>query len=330
MVLLLRADDQEEGEAMFKVINPRTRKIRKSAASKAVLDALNKFLDDKDGEPIRWLTRMWKGEQKAITYKQLRIIVKDDPAAEQVFSKWFQDYSKFVKDMMTPSWKDAFLNGWKYQPKLKNLKITVDSSDRLVRQWITEHGAQLVTNSTETQVDAIRYLVAEGKAKMMSSAEIARYIRPTIGLTRPDAAANLKLYNTAKEQLKKDHPRMTDASIEQKARDIAVKDAQKRQSRRAETIARTELAYAYNEGNDQIVRQCISDGTMPNQKKIWSTSGSGNVCSMCEDLEGTEVDMDGKFSGKIGKKTYEVEIPPIHPRCACAVLYEDTGEEVEF
>ena len=69
---------------------------------------------------------------------------------------------------------------------------------------------------------------------------------------------------------------------------------------------------------------------MPNQKKIWSTSGSGNVCSMCEDLEGTEVDMDGKFSGKIGKKTYEVEIPPIHPRCACAVLYEDTGEEVEF
>ena len=116
------------------------------------------------------------------------------------------------------------------------------------------------------------------------------------------ASTNLRYYNSMKERLREDHPGMTDASLEKKARTAAAKYAEKQQRTRDETIARTEAAYAYNYGNDIAIRQAVERGKIPIMRKIWSTAADGHVCGACEDLEGTEIDMDKDFNVTIGKK----------------------------
>lgn len=143
----------------------------------------------------------------------------------------------------------------------------VISSESWVRSWIVDHTGDLITNCCNEQVSAIRYLIAEAESLNMSSAETARYIRPTIGLTERQAAANLKYYNSIKERLTTDHPRMKPESIERKAREAASKYAERQQRYRAETIVRSEIAQAYNRGADAFVREAVTAGNLPEMEK---------------------------------------------------------------
>lgn len=328
----------------FKKINPRrihSTTIRKSAGSQKVLDALNAYIEDNSNEPMRWLVRMWDDEQHAFTYEQLRQIVAEETSPQAIFDKWFEDYSNWIKEKMTPQWKQGFIAGATNNPKIQELTSEglfefTTSSDN-VRNWILNRTGQLITACTDDQIQAVRYIIAEARSNGLSSAETARYIRPMFGLNRPQAAANLNFYNTYKEQMKKDHPRMTDASIEKKARDAAAKYAGKQQRYRALMIARTENAYAYNEGNDEAIRQAQAQNLLPKMRKVWSCAPGERTCPECADLDGVEVGMDDRFSvtqswwvGKYPSRTrhYGTQelsclVPPLHPNCRCAILYEE-------
>ena len=315
----------------FVFIDPKRnrKKAKKSDEAQRVLDVLDDYLEGNIQEPVRWLVRFWKDQAAVFTYAELRKLVSEDGEADRLYQTWFQDYSKLLSDKITPMWKEAFLAGAHSHPTITSAGFEVNTSATNVREWILERGAELVTNVTEQQVDAIKYVLAESRVARMSTAETAQYIRPIIGLTKPQASANLRYYNSMKDRLREDHPRMTDASIEKKARIAAAKYAEKQQRTRAETIARTEAAYAYNYGNDTAIRQAVEQGKIPIMRKIWSTAADGHVCGACEDLEGTEIDMDKDFSVTIGKKvkrTLSAPVPPLHPRCKCAVMYEETGE----
>lgn len=149
----------------------------------------------------------------------------------------------------------------------------------------------------------------------------ARYIRPTIGLTERQAAANLKYYNSIKERLTTDHPRMKPESIERKAKEAASKYAERQQRYRAETIARSEIAQAYNHGADAFVREAVIAGNLPEMEKEWSTALDGHVCASCAALEGAKIGMDDEFKTVSGRREITTSIPPLHPRCKCAVKY---------
>ncbi len=316
----------------FIFIEPKRRALRKAAKSdeaQRVLDALDEYLEGNVEEPVKWLARFWQNQAAAFSYKELLTLVTDKEEPDRLFNTWFQDYSRLLADKITPMWQQSFLAGANSNPIINGIGYQVNTSETSVREWILSRGAELVTNVTTDQIKAIRYIIAESQAAQMSSAETARYIRPTVGLTERQAAANLRHYNFVKEQLRSDHPRMTDASIERKARESAAKYARVQQMTRAETIARTEMAHAYNQGNDTAVRQAMNQGLVPIMRKVWSTADNGHVCSACQDLEGTEIDMDKEFKVIVGKKvkrTLSASLPPLHPRCKCAVMYEETGE----
>jgi len=318
----------------WKMIRPGFRKravTKKTDEAQRVLDALEDFLRDGVDEPIKWLVAFWGEQAAAITYKELREAIEEDDDPVGIADRWFQDYSKLLGEKITPMWESAFLAGAKSNPVFEGIpEFQVNTSQTNVRNWLTTRTGELITACTDEQIKAVRYVIAEARSKGLGSAETARYIRPIIGLTDRQAAANLKFYTSVKDRLREDHPRMTDESIERKARDAAAKYAGKQQRYRAEMIARTENAYAYNFGNDEAIRQAQEKGYLPKMKKVWSTSQSGNVCPACEDLEGTEIDMDSSFSARSGRKTITVELPPLHPNCMCAVIYEETGEEVDY
>lgn len=320
---------------VFKKISPVRRKVRiaKSERSKKVLADLTAYIESGYEEPMKWLLRTWKKQAGSFKYSDLYSIATDEPLPGSVFDGWFKSYSEWLTGKMTDSWKEAMLAGWKNNPALEGVKeFTFNSSETRVRSWIQNHGAELVTNCIQEQKSALQYLVAEGQSKGISSAELGRYIRPTIGLTRPQAAANLRHYEALKEQLRKDHPRMTQESIEQKARASAARYAAKQQRYRAETIARTEIAYAYNKGYDESVRQAMSQRLLPIMKKVWVAANADHVCPICEDLDGTTLDMDQEFQTTRGVRVIRnvsCSEPPIHPRCRCALIYEETGEYVQ-
>ena len=311
---------------MALMMQARTRVTKKSEESQKVLDALDEYLESNFEEPMRWLVHFWKDQATVMLYKDLRELVVGETEPEDYFDTWFQDYSKVLADKMTPEWEAAFMQGWNNMSELKGIPLE-SGSEVWVRDWIRNRTGNLVTNCTETQVKAIRYLIAECQSQHMGSAETARYIRPTIGLTEDQAAANLRYYNNVKEKLQKDHPRMKPETIEQRARTSAARYAEKQQRSRAETIARTEIAQAYNNGTDSYIREAIRQERMPKMAKEWSTALDGHVCPACQALEGTAIGMDEEFKTKSGRKEVTVLLPPLHPRCKCAVKYVEVKDE---
>ena len=313
----------------FIFMKPKARchKVRKSAESQAALDRLNSFLEGALDEPVRFLVRFWGDQRTVITYAELRRIITAEDVPQDIMDDWFHDYSTLLSERITPMWRDAMITGYRSNPAFEGTGFQFNSSEENVRRWMADRSAELVTNCCREQQEAIRYLVAESVIHQMTPAELARYIRPTIGLTERQAAANLKYYENMKLQLSENHPRMKPENIENRAREAAARYAERQQRYRAETIARTELVTAYHQGNDEAVRQAMEQNLMPPMKKIWSTSGDDKVCPACSALEGMEIGMDDGFKFTSGRRTMEVELPPAHPRCACAVMYVEEKQQ---
>lgn len=315
----------------FRFMQPKSgvQRIRKNdEESQEILDKLSAYIDSASEEPVRFLVRFWKDQGAVITYAELMKIILAEDVPETVMDDWFKDYSVMLAEKMTPVWKEAIEAGYASNPIFRGMDIKeLHTAEQYVREWVTTRTAELVTNCCESQRDAIRYLVAEGINSRMSPDAIGREIRATIGLTKPQAVANVRYYNTIKEQMRKDHPRMKDESIERKTREKAARYAAKQQRDRAKMIAQTEVARAYNEGNDAYVRAAINQGLMPPMDRVWVVANS-DACSLCKGLAGTSVDMDSKFTAQYGSKVKRVvscSVPPLHPRCRCAVKYVESN-----
>lgn len=311
---------------MFIFKAPKKRYIRKSASKdgQEVLNRLNAYLDGNANEPAKLLVSFWEDQGKAFSYKEIREAILEGTVSEETMRLWRQDYTKLVADKMYPMWLNAISAGVKGQPIFDDLPqgFSFDTGVPNVVSWITSRGSAFVTSVTEEQKKAINALLLKGVTNKFSVDELARTIRPCVGLTEGQAKANIRYYNSIKERLAKDHPRMKKESIERKAREKQLIYAEKQHRQRAYTIAHTEMAFAFNKGMDETIRQAQAKGLMGRMKKKWVTAGTGNVCSICEALDGTSVGMDEEFAFK-GKVLYSGQklTPPAHPRCRCAVQY---------
>ena len=235
---------------------------------------------------------------------------------------WQQDYSVLVAERLQSMWTQAIAAGPTGQPILDGLAFEFNTQTPGVLDWISERGAEFVTRCTEEQKGAIAALLEKKMRESHTVDELARLVRPCIGLTEGDARANVRYYDSIVATMRKEHPKMKIESIRRKALDASQKYAERQHRARAFTIAQTESAFAYNRGADQGIRQAQSKGYLGTMVKRWSTSGDDSVCSICSALEGTEVSMDGVFEFK-GKLLFVDQhmLPPAHPRCACAIEY---------
>ena len=81
-------------------------------------------------------------------------------------------------------------------------------------------------------------------------------------------------------------------------------------------IVNTELAFAYNRGADIGIKRAIKGGYMGRCEMVWTTAGTNRVCPRCLALKDKVVghtDEDG------------VALPPLHPRCRCAIMYREVS-----
>lgn len=240
----------------------------------------------------------------------------------EMIEMWRQDYSILLSEKLNSMWTKAIKAGPGGQPILDNVLFEFNTQTPGIFEWIRERGANFVTVCTKEQQEAIAALLTKKMCDTHTVDELARMIRPCIGLTKGQAAANARYYDSIVANLRKDHPRMKPESAKKKAREAAHKYAERQHRDRAFTIAQTECAFAYNRGADYGIRQAQEQGYLGVMKKRWSTSGDDAVCTTCSALEGTEIDMDSDFNfgGKVLFPGHHM-LPPAHPRCACAVEY---------
>ena len=301
----------------------RITKRRHSAEAQAILDRLAAYLHDSESDPVEMLCGFWKDQRDAITYQEMRALILEGYVDEVTARLWQQDYADLVKNRMPQIWNGAMIAGSRSQPLLTSLpNFTFNLQTPGVIRWIQSRGAEMVTASTQRQKDAVALLLEDKMRNAHTVDELARLIRPCIGLHRQQAQAVTNYYNHMVATLTEQHPRTKPERIRNKALEQATKYAERLHRQRAVTIAQTEMAYAYNYGADEGIRQAQADFLIGRCEKIWTTSGDDRVCPDCAALDGQRIGMeDTFFSGN--RVVYDENglYPPRHPRCACAVQY---------
>lgn len=292
--------------------------------TKKILDRLNDYLNKNSAEPVEFLARFWKDQEEVFTYKEIRQAILSEELSEETLHLWMQDYSVMVVERMYPLWQNAMAAGSLGQPIMDAIatNFAFDLNTPSVLSWINERGAEFVTSVTNEQKQAIESLLTQHVNGAYTVDELSRVIRPCVGLTEPQAKANLRYYQSVKAKLRELHPKMKTESIRRKALDAAIKYAERQHRDRALVIAQTEMAFAYNRGADEGIRQAQGQNLLGVMEKRWSTSGDDNVCDICRALDGTQIQMDEEFDFK-GKLLFagQRKTPPAHPRCACAIQY---------
>lgn len=293
-------------------------KIRKAdPEATTLLDRLRSFLDASEPEIALLLVHTWRTQGNAITYKELRTAILNGEISADYFEEWQQDYSMFVQRHLAPAWNRAMESAvstikekypeWHYDPM-------ADS----VREWTEAHGAEFVTRSTSDQIAALRTMVQRAAVlEDVSVDQLARMVRPAIGLTQRQATANLNYFHTL----------IDNGVSKKKAIDLSIRYAAKQHRYRGYNIARTELAFAYNQGSYQGTKQAQAAGYIGDVEKVWCTAEDERVCPICGALEGVSVTMNEDFDFQtklIGRNPTIRRVPPAHPSCRCAVLYRET------
>lgn len=294
---------------------------KKSVAAHNVLEKLNSFLDATEPEPVYFLARLWNDQQQAVTYKELREAIQNGYLDQKTLQAWQNDYANFVNEHLKPIWIEA-MTAANEDLMSKHPDYFFDPMSQEVLRWTNEHGAQWVTVIADEQKEAITAMLDHAFSGNFTIDELARAIRPTVGLNKNQAKANINYYNHVKNSLLENNPGMKEPTAEKKARDAAQKYAAKQHRQRAFTIATTEMAFAYNKGAHEGIKQAQAQNLIGKAVKVWSTAADEGVCTICGGLDGTEIDMEEDFNFK-GHTLYsgQKQTPPAHPRCRCAVLY---------
>lgn len=288
-----------------------------AAEYNAVLRKLRSYLDTSEPNLVYFLVNLWNAQGKAITYKEIREAILAGEINADYLKQWQQDYNKFVVKHMLPAWEDAMRAAtdeiaakyadWYFNPMSDGIK-----------NWTETHSAEFVTNVTQTQIDGLRAVVERAARLEDRNVDmLARAIRPMVGLYKQQAEKNLKYYNNLLENGVK----------EEKALDLSIRYSARQHRYRGYLIARTELAFAYNQGSYEGVKQAQAKGYMRDVVKIWCTADDERLCEECGALEGKAIALDADFDIQTRLSSAAVptirKVPPAHPSCRCGVLYKE-------
>lgn len=286
--------------------------IQKSTEANQVLRLLRSFLDKNEPGLVRFLLNTWQSQGKAITYKELREAILAGDIDPKWLEDWMQDYSRFVVRYMQPAWEKAIAAGTSYLARKYPL-WHFDPMGDAVRYWTLTRAAEFITNVTTTQIEGLRAVVRRAAVlEDVSVDDLARVIRPMVGLSKPQAEANMRYFENL----------LDNGVSPKKAQDLSLRYSARQHRHRAYTIARTELATSYNAGAYEGTKQAQAAGYLGEVVKVWCTADDERVCSICGALEGKEAAMDDEFD--IASRSWSTRLTaPAHPGCRCAIIYEE-------
>lgn len=281
------------------------------------LAVLRGYLNAREPKIVRWLYSTWNAEREAIKYQELRNAVRDHEMPLEWLLQWQQDYARFVTEVLEPEWLKAMQSAGEYLAEnimeYAGRAFGFTPTGRRIEEWIQTRGGELAVALTDAQRDAVRAILRYYTVdKPVSPDELGRILRPVIGLTPKQAAAVVRFReNLIAEGLplkKVEHQVGNYAGFLHRYR--------------AERIARTELAFAYNFGQLEAVRQAKEQGYFDGEVvKVWLTADDERTCPHCGALDGQMIGLEETFPGATAKLPFTY-VPPAHPHCRCTVGYQ--------
>lgn len=275
-------------------------------------------LNAREPRVVRWLVSTVNAEAKAIKFAELRNAVRDGDLPREWAARWRRAYSAFVNERLAPQWEALFEQAIEMQARRYAVVLGVEGPEpsavlRRVDQWAKVHGAELAVNLTTSQEAATRAIIRRFAAsETTGAAELGRVLRPVIGLTERQANAVFSFNDALIEQ-----------GVDTVTREARVRAYSGRLLRvRAERIARTELAFSWNQAALESMREGVSRGDVVGAvDKVFMTAKDERVCEFCEALEGQSVGLEETFPG-VTPRLPNVTMPPVHPNCRCTVGFE--------
>ena len=302
--------------------------IQKATEAEQALRLLRSFLDKNEPGLVRILVNTFRSQGNAITYKELREAILAGDISTEWLEEWMQDYARFVAKELQPAWERA-IRAAVEELERKYPTYFFDHMAEGVRSWVETRAAEFVTNVSQTQIEGLRALIQRAIGmEDMAANELAKAIRPMVGLTAQASNVVMNYYETLR----------ANGVSEKRALDKMIRLASRKHRERAYLIARTELATAYNRGAHEGTKQAQAAGLIGECVKVWCTADDERVCkTICYPLDNTEWPMDDDIMYDYTYKRSGVKTvrrinhslddpgagkhPPAHPGCRCAVMY---------
>ena len=274
--------------------------------------ALNASITRGKPRMVRFIKGQSRKGQADVTLAELELALGTGVFDERWLQRWRQRYAARINNDLAPLWNQTLNNG--SQSVISGISGALTSKVDFALlgtrydTWVKTRSATFVRDITETQRSALRKVIRRyAVTEPTSSRNMAKLIRPMVGLTTNQATSVQRL----QEKLMKDGVPQTDI------RRITARKTVDLISRRADVIARTELAFAHNFGAFEAVRLAQSQGGFGpgvTPKKRWFTAQDERVCPFCGPLNGQLIGMDETFPGAtpVMPNTFA---PPAHPLC---------------
>lgn len=250
--------------------------------------------------------------ENQLSYKDIQTALLSKTIPTTLLAQWQQQYALFVADVLSPLWDSACQTAAQ-QVASSRPGFVFDPYLPAVQKWTETRAAALITQCTvETKKGIQAALKRSVYHENIGVDELSKVIRPMIGLTRPQIVANQNYYNT-----------LLDNGVKQQvAAQRSASYAARQHRYRAQMVARTESATAYNHAEYEVVRQAQKSGYMGKTVKVWCTAGDERTCATCGALNGKQIEFGEDYTVSGG----DVRVPPAHPQCRCTLLYEENTE----
>jgi len=267
---------------------------------------------------VLWLAALFRKQEKDLPHATLKDAIVTGNLPPDLSVTWAAQWRDGVSRHLTSSWTSAAQTAARQTvtsilPQAAAARF--DPMPAGMLQWIDHHGAEFVTAVTQAQTDALRAVIHSAAAchQGIHVAQLARAIRPMTGLSRPQATASWNYYMTL----------LDGGTSPQRAQNLSARYARQQRTSRAYRIARTEIAYAYNRGAYEAIRQAQAAGLAGPVVKVWRTAATERTCPLCRQLDGVTAALDEDFSFPTRLTLPGIRrLPPAHPNCMCQVEYE--------
>lgn len=282
--------------------------------------ALRAWLDKNESRILRALLELWDSQQATIRLNTVRDAILSGQIPRQWLTEFERDYSRFVNAVMAPQWAGALTSaslieagipGWTWQ-----------GGTQWLARYVESRGGSLITQLVNEQFQAIRATLYHYTVEdPISATRLTQILRPMVGVTERSALAAIRL----REQL-------TAAGLKPTVIDKRIFNYLRRaNARRAETIARTELATAWHDAQYTSIQAASRSGdVLGTITAKWKAAPDELVCPICGSLNDQVVGLGEQFTATIsrgsGDDKHDVNIPidrkpPAHVNCRCCLSY---------
>lgn len=171
--------------------------------------------------------------------------------------------------------------------------------------WVKAHGAELVTQVSDTTKKTIREITTRGFLEQLTVRQQRKLLEEIVPIL-PEQVRGIEM---------RLNQRISAGEGQEMAVVAAGREARRLVRIRAELIARTEVVFALNGGTHAAYQAANADGLFTDPvERVWIATVLGKrTCDICRAWDGTTAPLDGPFV----RGGRSIMNPPLHPRCRC-------------